>query len=206
MARNGSKIGISVAASLVLYLTNASAQPIDDLIKNGDIDGVKAFVGTHDIDKLYFDYTPLCYAIKNNQVHIAQLLIDNGADVEKACHGKTPGLNKKKSMNRFSHSVDVKPENAEIPAKWKNGNTVRLGSRGELVCVSCHVTHNAPVNESLLSERNKKDSLCLQCHASQEKLIKASKHDLREMAPDSKNIRGETVSQSGPCSCWAYRI
>ncbi|MBN2315312.1 MAG: hypothetical protein JXM79_15385 [Sedimentisphaerales bacterium] len=64
MARKGSTIGISVAASLVLCLTNVSAQSIGDLTKNGDIEGVRAFVGTHDINKLDYDYTPLYYAIK----------------------------------------------------------------------------------------------------------------------------------------------
>lgn len=118
-----------------------------------------------------------------------------------ACHEKTPGLNKDKSRNLYSHSVDVKPEVAEIPTQWKSGNIVRLGSKGELVCFSCHSTHDPIVNESLLTERNDKDSLCLQCHSSQENLIKESKHDLALMAPDTKNVLDQTVSQSGPCSC-----
>ena len=90
MAWKGLTIGISVTTSLVLCLTNATAQPIGDLIRNGDIDGVKAFVETHDINKFYYDYTPLCYAIKYNQEPIAKLLISRGASVEKVCHGKTP--------------------------------------------------------------------------------------------------------------------
>jgi predicted CXXCH cytochrome family protein len=117
-----------------------------------------------------------------------------------ACHGKTPGRNEERGRNRFSHSVDLKPENAEIPDRWKNGQEVRRGSRGELVCVTCHSTHTPSVNESLLTEKNEKDSLCLQCHASQEKLIKDTKHDLSLMAPDEKNVQGQKVSQSGPCS------
>ena len=118
-----------------------------------------------------------------------------------ACHGKTPGLNKNKSRNLYSHSVDLKPENAEIPVKWKNGDNLRLGLRGELVCVSCHTTHNPRIKESLLNEKNNKDSLCLQCHSSQEKLIRDTKHDLVLMAPEAQNVLGKTVSQSGPCSC-----
>ena len=117
------------------------------------------------------------------------------------CHGKTPGLNKDRNKNRFSHSVDVTPDNAKIPEKWKNGFKVKLGAGGELVCVSCHTTHNSTVNKYLLCESNEKDALCLQCHSSQEKLIRGTKHDLNLMAPDAVNVKQETVSQSGPCSC-----
>jgi hypothetical protein len=90
MVRKGPVMGISIATSLVLCLTNATAQPITALIQNGDLDGVKAFVETHDINKLYYDYTPLCHAVKFNQEPIAELLVRSGANVDKVCHGKTP--------------------------------------------------------------------------------------------------------------------
>jgi len=118
-----------------------------------------------------------------------------------ACHGKTPGRNQDPKRNLFSHSVDRKPADAKIPGTWNNGEDVRLGSRGEIVCVTCHSAHSPATNKSLLSTTNEQDSLCLQCHASQEKLIRNNKHDLRVMAPDAENSRGKTVSQSGPCSC-----
>ncbi len=118
-----------------------------------------------------------------------------------ACHGITPGLNKDPRRNLFSHSVDLKPVAAEIPDEWNDGEKARLGSRGELVCVTCHATHSPAVQESLLSTTNEQDSLCLKCHAAHEKLIRHSKHDLRTAAPDAENSRGQTVSESGPCSC-----
>ncbi len=118
-----------------------------------------------------------------------------------ACHGTSPGLNQDPQRNRFSHSVDVKPVDAEIPSSWGSGEAVTRGARGELVCSTCHKAHSPSSNESLLSATNKQDSLCLQCHAAQEKLIRNSKHDLRAMAPAAENSRGQTVSQSGPCSC-----
>lgn len=117
------------------------------------------------------------------------------------CHSKTPGLNEDVSKNRFSHSVDFKTENFQIPKQWESGREIVLGSKGELLCITCHSTHNPTVNRSLLVEKNDHDSLCLQCHPSQEFSIKESKHDVRIMAPDSTNIRGQTASQSGPCSC-----
>ena len=60
MARNKLFISILFATSLVLYLGNATAQSITELIEQGDVSGVEAFVRTHDINKLYYVYTPLC--------------------------------------------------------------------------------------------------------------------------------------------------
>jgi hypothetical protein len=60
MARNKLFISIFFATSLVLYLGNATAQSITDFIEQGDVSGLGAYVRTHDINKLYYDYTPLC--------------------------------------------------------------------------------------------------------------------------------------------------
>lgn len=118
-----------------------------------------------------------------------------------ACHGKTPGRNQDPRRNRFSHSVDVKPVSAKIPDAWNGGGEVRLGAGGEIVCVTCHATHSPAAAQNLLNAANEQDSLCLACHASQEQLIRNSKHDLRAAAPEAENSRGETASRSGPCSC-----
>lgn len=118
-----------------------------------------------------------------------------------ACHGTSPGLNPDAPRNRFSHSVDVTPKDARIPREWRSGEPVKLGSRGEMVCSTCHTVHSPAANESLLSATNEQDSLCLQCHTFQEKLLRNNKHDLRVMAPDAENSRGQTASRSGPCSC-----
>lgn len=118
-----------------------------------------------------------------------------------ACHGQTPGRNKDPDKNRFSHSVDIISENADIPENWQNSSKVRLGSKGEIVCMTCHATHSADRRPSLLNDKNENDSLCLQCHEDQLERISGTKHDLRINAPESKNIRGQTIAQSGPCSC-----
>ena len=60
MARNKLFISIFFATSLVLYPGNATAQSITDFIAQDDVNGVEAFVRTHDINKLYYEYTPLC--------------------------------------------------------------------------------------------------------------------------------------------------
>ncbi len=117
------------------------------------------------------------------------------------CHGKTAGLNSEKGKTTiYSHSVDVMPKNAEIPVKWKNGNLVRLGKKGHLICVSCHTVHNPAVNNALLSERSNTSSLCTQCHQTQGESIRETKHDLNLISPDTVNVSGKTVSESGLCS------
>lgn len=132
------------------------------------------------------------------------LPVDQPADYPvlcEQCHGTFPGLNPDASRNRFSHSVDVVPHEARIPREWRSGAPVKRGSRGEIVCITCHTVHNPAAPESLLSATNEQDSLCVQCHASQEQLLRNNKHDLRVTAPDAVNSRGQTASRSGPCSC-----
>jgi len=118
------------------------------------------------------------------------------------CHGKTPGLHKHPETGQYSHSVDVIPENARIPDTWGSGVPVRLGDQGGLLCITCHMPHQAPGKEFLLAGKNTQGSFCLRCHSSQQEAIKGTKHDLGIMAPDEKNIVGQSVSESGLCgSC-----
>ena len=60
MALNKLFISFFFATSLILYLVNATAQSITDFIEQDDVSGAEAFVRTHDINTLYYDYTPLC--------------------------------------------------------------------------------------------------------------------------------------------------
>jgi predicted CXXCH cytochrome family protein len=118
-----------------------------------------------------------------------------------ACHTKLPSLEKNEGLHHYSHPVDLKPVTSQLPSRWSNGNPVVKGTRGEIVCRTCHSPHNAVEKKFLLTEPNHKDSLCLKCHISQQS-IKGTKHDLALIAPETKNVLGEDVSQSGPCgSC-----
>jgi len=117
------------------------------------------------------------------------------------CHTQKPGRNEDPDKNRFSHSVDVTARNAILPGNWQNQDEIRLGTKGEIVCITCHATHAAKNIKFLLNDQNKKDSLCLQCHADQLDRITGTKHDLTVTAPDAVNINGRTIAQSGPCSC-----
>ena len=105
MARNKLFISIFFATCLVLCLGNATAQSITDFIEQGDVSGVEAFVRTNDINKLYYDYTPLCYAVKRDKESIVRLLIRSGANLEKECRGKTPLMTAVK--NDFVHMINL---------------------------------------------------------------------------------------------------
>lgn len=115
------------------------------------------------------------------------------------CHGTTPGLHTHPDTGRYSHSVDVVPERAVVPETWRDGLPVRLGAGGSLVCSTCHMTHKAPVSESLLVQENRQDSMCETCHAAQMESIAGTRHDLRGTAPDERNVAGQTVAESGLC-------
>ncbi len=114
------------------------------------------------------------------------------------CHSKYPSIKKDKSLNRYSHSVDITPDTAQIPDHWSSGETVVKGTGGEVVCRTCHTPHNAVDQEALLVEANEKDSLCVQCHLVQQTIV-GTKHDLKQMAPKEKNILKQTAKDTGPC-------
>jgi predicted CXXCH cytochrome family protein len=70
----------------------------------------------------------------------------------------------------------------------------RFGPSQEIICQTCHKAHGrramvTPVDSSML---------CLVCHQNNERMIDG-KHDLRITRPDSKNIKRQLPSESGPC-------
>jgi predicted CXXCH cytochrome family protein len=87
----------------------------------------------------------------------------------------------------------------QIPATWANGEKVVTGSRGELVCRTCHKPHHAADRAFLLAEFKEKDSLCIECHRDHAR-IAGSPHDLKVSAPEYINMLGETSTHAGLCS------
>ncbi len=88
-------------------------------------------------------------------------------------------------------------EHTTFPRQWSNDEAVAVGTKGEIVCITCHSPHNAVSKKNLLVERNYKDSLCLKCHLENSQ-IAGSLHDVRKFAPDEKNIQGDSASTLGP--------
>lgn len=107
-----------------------------------------------------------------------------------ACH-----LNRVTGPKNGNHPVHKKLK--KLPP-----SLVRAGSRfsdnNEVICQSCHLAHGSKQNR-MLAKSNHNSNLCASCHTQQAK-VRNSKHDMSIMAPSSKNIRGEVVTESGPCS------
>lgn len=109
----------------------------------------------------------------------------------KMCHRNEAAY---KSSN--SHPVDIatiKLSDALFMAGGKKAT-----DKDRVICESCHKVHGAK-GDKILVINNKNSELCTICHEKQKNLIE-TKHDLRLTFPDEKNIREQSLSESGPCS------
>lgn len=115
------------------------------------------------------------------------------------CHTKKPKKPNDPDTNRYAHPVDTRPDSAvQIPDTWSNGEKVVLSVQGELVCFTCHRTHNAADKEFLLNEQTGEDGLCVRCHKNQRQILKST-HDLRLSDHPQKNPIDVPSARSGPC-------
>ncbi len=132
-----------------------------------------------------------------------------------SCHGEDSGYNTR-SIGRFSHPINVKPGLKQIipkdlPLFSAEGEKT---FNGNVQCFSCHDIHRwdpeSPSNKGgidiegdssnsfLRISNSSASTLCLECHVNKKQLI-TSDHNLSVTAPDATNIKGDTVSVSGPC-------
>lgn len=116
------------------------------------------------------------------------------------CHTTAPGTPKPGMKKQYSHPVDIVPDAkiAQFPPRWEGGSRVVRGTSGQIVCRTCHMPHYAPSSDHLLVQDNREDSLCLQCHPAQRRIV-GSAHDLRISAPGERppHVSG---TRPGPCS------
>ncbi len=111
-----------------------------------------------------------------------------------SCHGEHPG-----QSGGGGHPVNVIPERCRVPLRWPDGTKVAAGRYGELVCITCHRPHDAVDKKALLAVPNHKDSLCMECHRDK-RFVAGSRHDLKTVAPEERNIKGQRAAGLGPCS------
>lgn len=103
------------------------------------------------------------------------------------CHTQQPDKTNAKG-SAFSHPVDIQPGGrATVPAKWPTGEPLIRGTRGGLVCRTCHRPHQATSKQSLLTGPPGKDAQCLCCHPAQAS-VQGTPHDLRRHPSGSSGI------------------
>jgi predicted CXXCH cytochrome family protein len=108
----------------------------------------------------------------------------------KECHRKEADF--KRSNGHLLGTTQLK-----LPAVLFELGGVRSKDKNKVICQSCHKVHGAKGDKiTIVDNRNSK--LCIICHEKQISLIN-TKHDMRLSLPDSKNIKQQRVSQSGPC-------
>ncbi len=66
-------------------------------------------------------------------------------------------------------------------------------------CPTCHDIHQDKQGPKLLRASRADSALCLTCHPERGQILDTA-HDLRKSAPEIRNVSGEVVAESGPCS------
>ena len=99
---------------------------------------------------------------------------------------------------KFSESHPLHTTSLELPDKLFKAGAIRATKKNKVICQSCHRVHGAKGKKILVFD-NSNSELCMTCHKDQALLVD-TKHDLRLTLPGEKNIKGQSLSESGPCS------
>lgn len=112
------------------------------------------------------------------------------------CHDQMrPGMFREGGEREHPLSPLVNVEQAQAIADM---NT-RIGSEGQLICLSCHKLHEGHGQRFMLADELHNGQMCLRCHSQRAEMLN-SPHDLRFTFPDERNRLGMTVTEGGPCS------
>jgi predicted CXXCH cytochrome family protein len=130
------------------------------------------------------------------------------------CH--SPGnVAEKAGLKGGQHPLAVRP----AAMKTANQSTLPLfndlgfqDQDGKLSCATCHDPHrwradtaagpagkDAPANRQTSFLRKQAPRICRECHADKFP-VAGSKHDLSKIAPQAKNVKNQTASESGVCA------
>ncbi len=102
-------------------------------------------------------------------------------------------------------AADEPPNHSSRPILNETQRTIAhefntdVGTQGQLLCVTCHRSHSAPVARALLAFDPAQRDYCGACHPDQQAVV-GTTHDLRRSAPDAINVAGLTPAQGGACS------
>ncbi|KPJ78109.1 MAG: hypothetical protein AMJ54_05310 [Deltaproteobacteria bacterium SG8_13] len=140
------------------------------------------------------------------------------------CHNRG-GAAKLKIVGGSDHPIEVKPDlqaitvstdptTGDLPLYDSDGNRK---ADEKIACLTCHEPHRwdpkttnaggsysfenvegSPADSFLRMANAPSSALCNSCHRDQAQII-GTAHDLNVTAPLEKNLRNQTVRQSGPC-------
>ena len=98
---------------------------------------------------------------------------------------------------KLSNGHPIHTTTLEVPDTLFRLGSIKAKDKNRIICQTCHKVHGAK-GEKILIVDNKNSELCAICHEKQKTLID-TKHDLRLTLPDEKNIKQQSLSESGPC-------
>jgi len=129
-----------------------------------------------------------------------------------SCHNEN-GMAKEFLTGNLTHPVDIEPSKGmttdPLPLYSDKG---KKSSQGRVYCASCHDVHrwspdsdsrggssgSGDANNSFLRRTATKGGLCQTCHQSQAAIV-GTKHDLNLAAPEQRNIKKQSLPESGVC-------
>ena len=124
-------------------------------------------------------------------------LIQNyrNSDLCLACHPEKSAVSGK-GLRNPGHVVNVAPQTAVIPS-FLMEKGARVGSKGEVICSTCHDVHGVEAVKNLLvTGHDARSSLCMTCHADKA-VVSDSRHNLARTAAEVANLQGQTAAQAG---------
>ena len=112
-----------------------------------------------------------------------------------ACHKQVSPAMAGLAVER-GHSQNVVLDEAQRAAVETMGTVAGPGDT--LICRSCHQLNQQSAVPFMLADTLVDSQLCQRCHPGH--YARGTAHDLRQSAPDAKNLLGQTVAEGGPCS------
>jgi len=84
----------------------------------------------------------------------------------------------------------------KVPDMLFETGSVPAEKKDTVICQTCHAVHGAK-GRNLSVMDNRGSALCMVCH--EQRSVTGTPHDLRLTMPDEINIKGQRLSESGPC-------
>lgn len=114
------------------------------------------------------------------------------------CHKEKKPSNEQEDQTHFTHPVNIRPKQAVLSERLAGENS-KLGPNGEVVCETCHRTHDAP-SEKIVSVDVKTSGggICLECHENKRDLL-ANGHNMEQRPGVKADKKNRFAGACGAC-------